>query len=114
MGISSSKAEKFKSSFNGVFMYANGACKRSKINNLEVNDERPWREILDGIVEDIGISSSKAEKFKSSVNGVVGYANGACKGSRIYNVDSVVSACIQRFKDREFHKELVNHQDFES
>lgn len=82
--------------------------------HLKVNDKRSWREILDGIVHDIGVSSSKVEKFKASVNGVIAYANGACKSRKVYNVDSVVSACIQRFKDNEDHKELVHHQDFNS
>lgn len=79
---------------------------------LAANDERPWREILNSIVTDLGISPSEQTQIKSSINGVVAYANSAAKRSKEYSVDTVVAACMQRFSDRsEFH-EFVHHPSF--
>jgi Zn-dependent peptidase ImmA (M78 family) len=82
--------------------------------HFDVDDESPWRDILNKIVKDIGVPQTEAKKFKSSVNGVVAYANGSCKKGGRYTVDSVVSAGIQRFKDRGGFEDFVSHQDFNS
>jgi hypothetical protein len=81
---------------------------------LSINDERNWRDILDKILRNIGISSAQLAKKKSSINGVVAYANGATKRSTHYGVDAIVSACIQRFKDRPEYADFVEHPDFET
>ena len=80
--------------------------------HFDINDDREWRDILTNIVSDIGVDASQVQKFKLSVNGVVAYANGVCKRSNQYTVDSVVSASIQRFKDREGYDSFVSHPDF--
>ncbi len=79
---------------------------------LAANDERPWREILNSIVEDLGISPSEQTQIKSSINGVVAYANGAAKRSKEHSVDTVVAACMQRFSDRPAFQDFVHHPDF--
>jgi hypothetical protein len=81
---------------------------------LSINDERNWRDILDNILRNIGIPSTQLAKMKSSINGVVAYANGATKQSSHYGVDAVVSACIQRLKDRPEYSDFVEHPDFET
>ena len=81
---------------------------------LLIDDERNWRDILDNILRHIGIPSSQLAKKKSSINGVVAYANGAAKQSGPYSVDAVVSACIQRFKDRPEYSDFVEHPDFQT
>ncbi|TCT21549.1 uncharacterized protein DUF955 [Thiobaca trueperi] len=82
--------------------------------HFDVDDGRTWREILSSIAEDIGVPSSNVEKFKASVNGVVAYANGACKRNGRHTVDAVVSAGIQRFKDRDGYEQFVDNKDFHS
>lgn len=82
--------------------------------HFDIEDNRTWREILDCIVKDVDVQSSNTQKFKSSVNGVVAYANGACKKSGRHTVDAVISASIQRLKDREGYELFVEHKDFHS
>ncbi len=82
--------------------------------NVVVTDDRTWREILNGIVADIGISGGAAVGLKSSANGVVAYANGVAKRSTDYSINSVIAACMQRFKDRAEFAALVDHPDFEA
>lgn len=79
---------------------------------FEENDERPWREILNSIVVDLGISSSEQAQKKSSINGVVAYANSAARRSEDYSVNTIVAACVQRFNDREEFHDIVRHQNF--
>lgn len=79
---------------------------------LAANDERPWREILNSIVADLGISPSEQTQIKSSANGVVAYANSAAKRSKEYSVDTVVAACMQRFSDRAEFQDFVHHPHF--
>jgi hypothetical protein len=79
---------------------------------LAANDERSWREILNSMVAALGISPSEQVQIKSSVNGVIAYANSAAKRSKDYSVDTVVAACIQRFNDRPEFKDFVHHPDF--
>lgn len=80
--------------------------------SIAPNDERPWREILNSIVADLGIPIIEYTQIKSSVNGVVAYANSATKRSEEYSVDTVVAACMQRFSDRPEFKDFVHHPDF--
>lgn len=80
--------------------------------HYEVDDDRSWREILNAIVTDIGIDSSEVQKYKSSINGVVAYANGLCKRGNTYTVNSVVSASVQRFNDRGGYEYFIQHPDF--
>jgi Zn-dependent peptidase ImmA (M78 family) len=82
--------------------------------HFDIEDDRSWRDILNGMVNDIGVDPSLVQKFKSSVNGVVAYANGSCKKSDSYTVGSVVSASVQRFKDRGGFESFVLHPDFKA
>lgn len=77
-------------------------------------DDRDWRTILDEIVDDLGLAEEDERGFKSSVNGVVAYANSVAKRSADYSVSTVMAACIQRFKDREDLKNFTRHPAFES
>ncbi len=82
--------------------------------HYDIDDDRTWRDILNGMVEDIEIPPADIKKYKSSVNGVVAYANGSCKRSDTYTVSSVVSASVQRFKDRGGYESFVQHPDFKA
>lgn len=79
---------------------------------ITANDERPWREILDSIVADLGISPPEHTQLKSSINGVVAYANSIARRSNEYSVDTVVGACMQRFNGRPEFQDFVHHSDF--
>jgi Zn-dependent peptidase ImmA (M78 family) len=82
--------------------------------SIDVADVRSWREILNKILSDICSSDQAAGKLKQSVNGVAAFANSTAKRSQKYSPDSVASACIQRFKDRDEYKEFTDHPDFEA
>jgi Zn-dependent peptidase ImmA (M78 family) len=75
-------------------------------------DERPWREILNQIVDDIGIAVDDRSRFKMSVNGVLSAANSAVKQQGRHTKDSVVAACLQRFNDRRDLNEFAQHPLF--
>ena len=77
---------------------------------VDSSDDRTWRDILDCILHDIGLSTQESIEMKMSISGIIGSANNVCKGKR--NVDSVVSACIQRLSDRHCYREIAAHRDF--
>ncbi len=74
-------------------------------------DNRTWREILDSIIQDIKISEDP-KRLKSSINGIIAFANGKTKKESDYSVESVISASIYRLR-RENLNEFVSHKDFE-
>ncbi|SCK09016.1 ImmA/IrrE family metallo-endopeptidase [Vogesella sp. LIG4] len=73
---------------------------------------RPWRDILDTIVADIGIPDDDRKTFKMSVNGILSAANGAMKRRSMHTKDAVIAACLQRFSDRSDLTAFVDHPDF--
>jgi hypothetical protein len=75
-------------------------------------DGRDWREILSGILNDLEIPLAKVPKLKSSINGVVAYANSVAKRSEDYSISTIAAACLQRFNDRDEYKEFSQHHDF--
>ena len=77
-------------------------------------DERPWRDILNGIVSDLGYVDEDAHKFKQSVNGVVAYANSACRRESNATAEALASASLQRFHDRDRYAAFVQHPDFQA
>lgn len=82
--------------------------------SVKIEDQRAWREILDSIVDSFGLPESDAKDFKKSINGVVAFANGRARRSDDYSVDSLISACMQRFSDRPEFKSFVQNSDFEA
>ena len=74
-------------------------------------DQRSWRDILDGIFGDMDIEDREKAKLKSSISGIISVAISRCE--RIDDVDSIVTACIQRIKGRSNLESLVQHDDFE-
>ncbi|MGA6828845.1 ImmA/IrrE family metallo-endopeptidase [Nitrospira sp. NS4] len=82
--------------------------------SLSVKDKRPWRTILHGILEDIDVPAREQERMTLSINGVFGATNGRVKNTKDYCVDTVIAACMQRFKDRQEFLDFSNHPDFEA
>lgn len=80
---------------------------------LEPKDDRCWRDILDKILLDSHIPVERHPKVKSSINGTIAFANGSAKMAGDYNLNSVVSASIQRLKDRPEFEWFTKHADFE-
>ncbi len=58
-----------------------------------------WRELLDEIVKDIGLTGEEAKQLKKSINGVIAYANGSIRGE-LRSSEAVYSACLQRFDSK--------------
>ncbi len=75
-------------------------------------DPRPWRDILEAIVEDIGVPKEDQKRFKMSVNGVLSAANSAVKHQGRHTKDAVVAACLQRFGDRHELFDIARHPLF--
>jgi hypothetical protein len=82
-----------------------------KVNETS-DDPRPWREILDAIVEDIGVDVDDRKRFKMSVNGVLSAANSAVKQHGPHTTASVTAACLQRFHDRDDLRSFAGHPHF--
>lgn len=81
---------------------------------LVVADDRDWRAILDGIVEDIGILKMEQARFKSTLNGVIAAANGSARRLPGYNAEKVAAACIQRLHGHKSFSKVVEHPDFDA
>ncbi|WP_374566176.1 ImmA/IrrE family metallo-endopeptidase [Ideonella sp.] len=75
-------------------------------------DPRPWREILDEMVTDIGVPPDDQKRFKMSVNGVVAAANSAMKQRGTHTAPAVIAACLQRFHDRNDLTGIAAHPSF--
>lgn len=83
----------------------------SKVKIETNEDNRTWREVLDSIVNDLDLDIDP-QKFKSSINGIIAYANGKAKQEGDYSIDSVISIAIYRLR-RENLEDFVTHKDFE-
>jgi len=75
-------------------------------------DPRPWREILDAMVADIGVPADDRKRFKMSVNGVLSGANSAMRQQGTHTTGAVTAACLQRFHDRNDLAGIANHPSF--
>ena len=78
----------------------------------EAKDARPWREILDAIVEDLNVEVDERPRFKKSVNGVLAAANSAVKQRGSHTTSAVIAACVQRFHDRSDLFGIADHPSF--
>ncbi len=78
--------------------------------HIDVSDDRTWRNILDHILQDIGLGTQEIARMKMSISGVVGSANNRCKNKHC--VSEIVSSCVQRLSDRNRYRDLVGHRDF--
>ncbi len=58
--------------------------------------ERPWRDILDDIINSLELVNEK--KARQSVNGIISAANSFTKGSRSHAV--IYAACLHKLKNR--------------
>lgn len=74
-----------------------------------------WRSLLDEIVLGIdGMDTQSAKNFKSRVNGVVAFANGACKREGKHTKGAVFAAAMQRFNDRPEYSQFAMHPKFKN
>lgn len=79
--------------------------------NIEAEDKRTWREILDDIAQDIEPDEGVSQ-FKKTINGIMAHAHGKTKREEDFTVDKVISACIYRLRRPDL-KEFTSHPDFE-
>jgi hypothetical protein len=77
-------------------------------------DNREWRDLLNQIIQDIGVPADLIEKKKASINGIMAAAHGTLRTRGACTVPSIVSVCIQRLKEREDLKAFTRHPLFES
>lgn len=82
--------------------------------SLKVRDRRSWRTILQDMLSDMRVPLSERERITVSINGVIGAANGRVKSTKRHTVNTVIAACMQRFKDRDKFADFSNHRDFEA
>lgn len=84
----------------------------NSIIKILTKDERSWREILDGIIQDINPSQG-ATKFKMSINGIFGSVNSTAKRKENYCIDNVTTHSIYKLR-REGLEDFISHPDFKN
>lgn len=80
--------------------------------DLDELSTRTWKEILNSIVDTLDLTPAEQKKLKSSVSGVIAYANGAVKHSGAHTVKGVMAACIQKFHGRPEYASVYEHPEF--
>jgi IrrE N-terminal-like domain len=80
-------------------------------------DERDWREILDGILCDLHLDPESSIKLKQTINGIVGYVNGAVRRDQHRSTpEGLYAASMQRLDSRALNdpvlRECVTHRYF--
>jgi len=75
-------------------------------------DDRPWRDVLSQIVEEVGVAPEKRVRFKMSVNGVLSAANSAIKQRGRHTKEDLIAACLQRFDGRDDLHDFAHHPLF--
>lgn len=79
-----------------------------------VTGDADWRSRLNMLVDLLNLDESDAKKLKSSINGVIAYANGSIEKNR--TPEAVYDACMQRFEDmqrsNEDFKIIFKHPQF--
>lgn len=79
---------------------------------VDESNLRTWKEILNSIVCSLGLPEADQKKLKSSISGVIAYANGAVKQTGNHTVSEVVAACIQKFHGRPEYGAVCKHPEF--
>lgn len=79
---------------------------------VTTRDPRPWRDVLDIIVADLGVRDAERSRFKMSVNGVLAAANSVLKTQGKHSREALVAACLQRFNDRNDLLGIADHPLF--
>nr|WP_322624861.1 ImmA/IrrE family metallo-endopeptidase [uncultured Flavobacterium sp.] len=79
--------------------------------NVE-QDSRPWRDILNKIVEDIKPIQG-VDKFKRSINGKLSFAYSSAKLKEELSKEKVLTICLLRLKNAGLD-DFVNHPDYKS
>lgn len=82
--------------------------------DIDPEDQRPWRDILKDILSDLALGVEGERKMQQSINGVAAYAHSAAKRQPGYSRETVMAACLQKFRDRSEYKDLVKHKLFDS
>lgn len=78
---------------------------------LPVIKYRPWREVLEEMLEGASDDVSVRNKLKSQLNGVLGYANGFVKRGEFFE-ETLFAACMQRLSSKDHLKILIDHPLF--
>jgi Zn-dependent peptidase ImmA (M78 family) len=87
--------------------------KVSSVMNVEIDDDRSWREILTKICNDT-VPLSQVKAFKLRLNGIMGSVNSSLKLNRNitqYTVESLTANLYYRLKQPEF-TDFISHDDF--
>lgn len=78
---------------------------------IETEDNRSWREILDKITRDLKPVEGDIQ-FKKSINGIMAFANGVAKKENDYSLGTIISICIHRLQ-RKGLEGFVAHPEFD-
>ncbi len=74
---------------------------------------RPWRDVLEDILEEVLDNSEYKVKFKNQLNGVIGFAHGSLKRrSEQVCEEQLYAACMQKLSSKENLKMIINHSLF--
>lgn len=79
--------------------------------NIETDDKRTWRDILDCIANEIEPEEGVSQ-FKKTINGIMAHAHGKTKMEYNFTMEKVISACIYKLRRPEL-KDFTSHPEFE-
>jgi hypothetical protein len=102
------------------FSFRQGGCTYfwwrfpDRVEIEDVGDPRDWREILNNIVEDIGVPQSARGKFKQSINGIIASRHDMERRSGTPLAEALLAGCITRFRSDPQLRSFVAHRDFEA
>lgn len=74
-------------------------------------DEREWREVINTILNDIGVAGEDAKKLLQRMNGVIGGANSMNKQA---SPNDLYQILLQKFSSLPHLKSVAKHQDFKN
>jgi Zn-dependent peptidase ImmA (M78 family) len=90
------------------------------VNLHTFHDAREWRQIMNDILDALGIDPATAKTLKQTISGIIGYTNGVVRQTTARDStkfhEAVYAASMQRFDSRAsedpFLNEIVTHPDF--
>lgn len=79
--------------------------KQEDVSTVQKDDPRTWKEILDFVAS----QTENPIKYKQTINGRVSWVNGTLKKTSAYNVSSIYTECLNRFRHLEEFKGFIKY-----
>jgi hypothetical protein len=80
----------------------------------DIGDPRDWREILNTIVQNIGVPQSGRSRFKQSINGIIANRHALEIRNEKPSAEALMAACLTRLRSNPELELFVAHGDLET